>query len=69
MRDKIGKLKSLDGIVIRTDSDMGNTMNKNFSSVFTIKQLNNVPQLGQYEGNILDTFNFSTEEVEESCNI
>ena len=31
--------------------------------MFTIEELNNVPQLGQYEGNILDTFNFSTEEV------
>ena len=31
--------------------------------MFTIEQLNNVPQLGQYESNILDTFNFSTEEV------
>ena len=30
-----------------------------------IGQLNNVPQLGQYEGNILDTFNFSTEEIQE----
>ena len=26
---------------------------------------NNVLQLGQYEGNILDTFNFSTEEIQE----
>ena len=33
--------------------------------MFTIEQLNNVPQLGQYEGNILVTFNFSTEEVQE----
>ena len=32
--------------------------------MFTIDQLNHVPQLGQYEG-ILDTFNFSTEEVQE----
>ena len=40
-------------------------MNNYFSSVFTIKQLNNVPQLRQYEGNILDTFNFSTKEVQE----
>ena len=40
-------------------------MNNYFSSVFTIEQRNNVPQLGQYEGNILDTFNFSTEEVQE----
>ena len=42
-------------------------MNNYFSSVFTIEQLNDVIQLGldQYEGNILDTFNFSTEEVQE----
>ena len=40
---------------------MANTMNSYFRSVFTIEQLNNVTQLGQYEGNILDTFN--TEEV------
>ena len=33
--------------------------------MFTIEQLNNVPKLGQYEVNILDTFNFSTEEVQE----
>ena len=33
--------------------------------MFTIEQLNNVTQLGQYEGNILDTLNFSTEEVQE----
>ena len=42
---------------------MANIMNNYFNSVFTIEQLNNVPQLRQYEGNILDTFNFSTEEV------
>ena len=44
---------------------MANTINNYFCSVFAIEQLNNVPQLGQYEGNILDTFNFSTEEVQE----
>ena len=33
--------------------------------MFTMEQLNNIPQLGQYEGNILDTFNFCTEEVQE----
>ena len=33
--------------------------------MFTIEQLNNVLQLGQYEGNILHNFNFSTEEVQE----
>ena len=44
---------------------MADTMNNYFSSVFTIKQLNNVPQLGQYGGNILDSFNFTTEEVQE----
>ena len=27
--------------------------------MFTTEQLNNVPQLGQYEGNILDIFNFN----------
>ena len=40
-------------------------MNNYFNSVFTIELLNNVPQLRQYEGNILDTFNFSIEEVQE----
>ena len=44
---------------------MANTMNNYVSTVFTIEQLNNVPQLGQYEGNIIDTFNFSIEEVQE----
>ena len=48
-----------------TDNDKANIMNNYFSSVFTIEQLNNVPQLIQYEGNILDTFNFSTKEVQE----
>ena len=57
--------KTLKLIVITTDNDMTDIMNNYFSSVFTIEQLNNVPQLGQYEGNILDTFNFSTEEAEE----
>ena len=52
-------------IVITNDNDMAITMNNYFSSVLTIEQLNNVPQLGQYEGNILDTFNFSIEEVQE----
>ena len=33
--------------------------------MFTTEQLNNDPQLGQYEGNIVDSFNFSTEEVQE----
>ena len=44
---------------------MANTMNNYFSSVFTIEQLNNVRQLDHYEANMLDTFNFSTEEVRE----
>ena len=60
-----GTLKTFNGIVITTDNDIVNTMNNYFGSVFTIEQLNNVPQLCQYEGNILDTFNFSTEEVQE----
>ena len=33
--------------------------------MFTIEQLNNVPQLSQYEGNIFDAFNFRNEEVQE----
>ena len=44
---------------------MANKINNYFSSVFTIEQLNNVIQLCQYEGNILDTFIFSTEGVQE----
>ena len=44
---------------------MANIMNNYFSSVFTIEQLNNVPQLRQHGGDILDTFSFSTEEVQE----
>ena len=40
-------------------------MNNYFCSVFTIEQLNNVPQFGQYEGNNFDTSNFSTDEVQE----
>ena len=64
VRDNMGPLKTLDVTVITTDNDMANTMN-HFSSVFTIEQLNNVPQLGQYVGNILDIVNFSTEEVQE----
>ena len=45
-RDNIGTLKTLDGIVITTDNDVANTMNNYLNSVFTIKQLNNVTQLG-----------------------
>ena len=63
VRDNIAPLKTLDGIVITTDNDMANKMNNYFSSVFTIEELNSVPQFGQYEGNILDAFNLSTEEV------
>ena len=33
--------------------------------VFTLGQLKNIPQLDQYEGNILDTFNFCVKEVQE----
>ena len=47
VRDNIGPLKTLDGIVITTDNYMANIMNNYFSSVFIIEQLNNVPQLGQ----------------------
>ena len=65
VRDNLGPLKTREGIVSTTDNDMANIMNNYFSSVFIIEELNNVPQLGQYEGNILDTFNFSTEEVQE----
>ena len=57
--------QTLNGIVITTDNDMANTMNNYFSSVFTTEQLNNVQQLGQCECNILDNFNFSTEEIQE----
>ena len=45
VRDNMGPLKTLDGTVITTGNDMANTMNNYFSSVFTIEQLNNVPQL------------------------
>ena len=65
----MGPLKTLDGTVITTDNDMADTMNNYFSSVFTIEQLNNVPQLRQYEGNIIDTFNFSTAEYRRSRSI
>ena len=44
---------------------MANTTNNYFSSVFTIEQLNNVSQVCEYEGNILDTFNFSSQEEQE----
>ena len=44
VRDNIGPLKTLDEIVITTDNGMANTMNNYFSSMFTIEQLNNVPQ-------------------------
>ena len=45
---------------------MANSMNNYFSTVFNIELQNNVhTQLGQYVANILDTFNFSTEEVQE----
>ena len=37
-------------IVITIENDMANTMNNYFRSVFTFEQLNNVPQLGKYEG-------------------
>ena len=65
VRDNIWPLKTLDGTLITTDNDMANTMNNYFSSVFTIEHQNNVQQLGQCEGYILDTFNFSTEEEQE----
>ena len=65
VRNNIGSLKTLDEIVITTDNDMANTVNNFFNSVFTIEHLDNVSQLGQYQGNILDTFNFSTEKVQE----
>ena len=69
VRDNIGPLKTLNGIVITTDNDMANIMNNFFTSVLcTIEQLNNVLQLGHYEGNIIDTFNFITEKVQK-CNI
>ena len=65
VRHNIGPLETLDGIVITTDNYLANTINNYLSSEFTVEHLNNVPQLRQYEGNILDPFNFSTEEVQE----
>ena len=62
VRDNIEPLKTLEGIVIIIDNDTANIMNNYCRSVFTIFTLQLFPQLGQYEGNILDTFNFSTEE-------
>ena len=61
----LGHTKLWMEFIITTDNDMANTINNHFSSVCTIEQLNNVPQLGQYEGNILNNFNFHTEEVQE----
>ena len=43
--DNIGPLKTLDGILITTNNDMVNTMNNNFSLLFTTEQLNNVPRV------------------------
>ena len=66
LRDTVGLLKTPDGIIVTTDNDMDNTLNDYFSSVFTKEQLNNIPQLDQYEGNtIIDTFNFRVHEVQE----
>ena len=66
VRDNIEPLKPLDEIVISTVIDMANTMNNFYSYAFTIEHLNNVPQLDQYECNILDSFNFRTEKVQEN---
>ena len=65
VRDKVGPPKTPDGIVVTTDNDMANTLNDYFSSVFTQEQLNNIPQLDQYEGNAIDIFNFRVNEVQE----
>ena len=48
VRYNVGQLKTLQEIVITTDNNMANIMNNYLSSVFTIEQLNNVPQLRQY---------------------
>ena len=69
IRDIKEPLKTLDGTVITNDNDMANTMNNYISSVFTIEKLNNVKQFGQYEGNILDIFNFKLKKYFRSCNI
>ena len=64
VRDKVGPLKTPDGIVVTTDNEMANTLNDYFSSVFTQEQLNNIPQLDKYEGSTIDTFNFRVNEVQ-----
>ena len=43
-RDNIRPLITRHGILITTDNDMANTMNSYRSSVFTIEQMNTVPQ-------------------------
>ena len=63
---KVGLLKTPDGSVVTTDHDMANTLNDNFSSVFTHEQLNNIAQLDQYEGNTTDPFNFRVNKAEEN---
>ena len=54
--------------MVTTDNDMANTLNTYFSSVFTHKQLNNIPQLLRYVGTTLDTFIFRQEDVQEKLN-
>ena len=65
VRDKVGPLKTPDGIVVTTDNDMANALNDYFSSVFKHEQLNNIPQLDQYEANTIDIFNFRANEVQQ----
>ena len=45
VRDNIGPLKTEEGVVITTVNDMANIMENYFSSMFTLEQLNNLPQL------------------------
>ena len=67
--DKIWPLKTPDGIVVTTGNDMAKTQNDYVSSVFTHEQLNNIPQLDEYEGNTINTFNFRVNEVQKNYNI
>ena len=68
VKDNVGPLKTPTGQIITPDNDMANTLNTYFCSVFTHKQLNNIPQLPRYVGNTLDTFNFRLEDVQEKLN-
>jgi hypothetical protein len=64
VKDSIGPLKAQDGLLKTSNADMAKLLNDYFSSVFTIEDAENIPELPEYkEEDRLNEMRFTQEDV------